>query len=400
MRRCYAGVRRVVRQIALFCLAAICLGHSSALADGVMIERIQLGKAAQMVASPRQEALLVRDGDTIQVTLRTSFRAGPEELAWVVPVPREPESVRQADDAVFTKLEALTTPRFEKRVVSRHHGFGCSADESTSRESIGRVAVTETGQAGMYDYTVLTATGTTALREWLTDHDYQVPAGSEPIFKRYVDQGWCWLAIRLNAQRVAGALLAPQPIQYTYRDTRCVYPLVISQLSADEDNEVLLYVLADSYHECENWVTMEIRSDVLVLQDGTPSGTNYESYFQRLTQQQGGHLFVCEFARDLNSVAARDPHSEWTGDDPRKDLPDAMGTTYLTRLRAVVPRNAMDRDVTLVPRERYQPIEPLHELRIAARSARRPDATIVIGLLALALLRITTGRRPQLTTNN
>jgi hypothetical protein len=401
MRCCKAGVCPAVCQIAIACLATSCLGQPRALADGVMIERIPLGRAAQMVASPRQEALLVREGDKVQVTLRTSFRAGPQELAWVVPVPHEPESVQQADDAVFTKLEALTTPRFERRSVSRHHVFGCSAGDRTSRESIiGRVAVAETGQAGMYDYTVLTATGTSVLGQWLTDHGYDVPAGSEPIFKRYVDQGWCWLAIRLDAQRAIGEVLAPPPIQYTYRDTRCVFPLVISQLSADENNEVLLYVLGESYHQCENWTTMEIYTDMLTPQEGTSSGTNYESSFQTLTEQNGGHMFVCEFARVLNRPEDSVLLGELTGKDRGKGPSDKVGATYLTRLRAVIPRRAMDRDVMLVRQERYQPIEPLHELTSISRSVSRPDAAMVIGLLALALMRITSRRRSLLQSTS
>ena len=154
----------------------------------------------KMVPSPRQEALLIRDGNRIQVTLRTSFREGPKELAWIVPIPSKPEGIERADDAIFAKLEALTAPTFaqEEFVGSG----GCNAGVKSASQTIrtGRVKVVETGKAGIYDYTVLTATGTIALGQWLHEHGYNVPVGSEPIFKQYVDQGWCWLAIRLDAQ--------------------------------------------------------------------------------------------------------------------------------------------------------------------------------------------------------
>jgi hypothetical protein len=386
MQSLKAAFRDAVRHIGLSSLVASGLGCSGALADGIMVERIQLGKAAQMVASPRQEALLIRDGDEIQVTLRTSFRAGPKELAWVVPVPHKPDSVQKADDGIFAKLEAVTAPRFEQFVVKRGFTIGCSAGGSMSSELVGRVAVTETGKAGIYDYTVLTATGTTALSQWLSDHGYNVPAGSEPIFKQYVDQGWCWLAIRLDAQRANGEILAPHPIRYTYRDSRCVYPLVISRLSADESNEVLLYILSYGYHGCENWANRIIESKQLVLESGTPSGTNYERLFQELTCQEEGHLFVPEFANNLNTVGYRPLLEELTGEDPLQKWPEDMGAFYLTRLRAVIPREAMDRDVILVHKGlgRYNWIDSHHRLTSSRMSMTGADVIIVIGLLLVA----------------
>ena len=67
-------------------LLGILLGAHIGLGDGVMMPK-KIGRSTQMVASPKQEALLVTDGEMVKVILRTHFRAGPEELAWVVPVP-------------------------------------------------------------------------------------------------------------------------------------------------------------------------------------------------------------------------------------------------------------------------------------------------------------------------
>ena len=317
-----------MRCIGLLFLVAASLGCSAAIADGIMVERTPLGRAAKMVASPRQEALLIRDRDTIQVTLRTSFREGPKELAWIVPVPKKPEGIGKADDKLFTKLEELTAPRFEKWVVEKGTSFGCGANVKSSSQPLGRVVIAETGKAGIYDYTVLMATGTTALTQWLTEHGYNTPAGLEPILKQYVDQGWYWLAIRLDAQRANGSILAPHPIRYSYRNTRCVYPLVISQLCADESNEVLLYILSNGYYGCENWANRIIESKELAIESGTPSGTNYEKLFQKLTHQEGEHLFVsgiCTRPGHRRNVGYRPLLQELTGENPLKYGPERDG---------------------------------------------------------------------------
>jgi hypothetical protein len=350
------------------------LGDLAARADGVMVERTPLGHAAKMVASPRQEALLIRDGDRIRVTLRTSFRGGPKELAWIVPVPQKPEGIGEADDALFAELENMTAPRFEQVVRVEGH-IGCSANRSS--QPIGRVVVAETGRAGIYDYTVLAATGTTALGHWLRENHYNVPAGAEPIFANYVRLGWWWLAIRLDAQHTNGAVLAPHPIRYTYHDHRLVYPLIISQLSADESNEVVLYVLSNVSYGCENWANQTIEAEELKVQNGAPSGTNYEQVFQDATRREGGHLFVTEFARNLGDDAFRPLLNELDGEDRR--------TLYLTRLRAVVPRPSMDRDVILVPRFEH-PVYGVRKLKSGRTSMGGADVTAVIGLLLVVFV--------------
>jgi hypothetical protein len=373
----------------VFSVVVSSLGGSDAFADGGMFERTTLGKATKLVASPRQEALLILDGDRIEVTLRTSFREGPTELAWVIPIPKKPEDIREADNSVFTKLETMTAPTFEKTVhIQGIIGIGCGASDKSSSELIGRVAVTETGKAGIYEYTVLTATETTALTHWLSEHEYNIPEGAEPIFKYYVDQGWYWLAIRLDAQSAKGTVLAPHPIRYTYRDKRCAYPLLISRLSADDNNEVLLYILSNGSRACENWANRIIETNQLVVESGTPSGTNYERLFRELTRQEEGHLFVTEFAHSLDTegVGFRPLLRELIGED-RFGQPERTAF-FLTRLRAVIRRDAMDRDVIIVPKQvgRYDWVDSQHRLTGTRFSPSGCDVTVVILFVLLVSL--------------
>ena len=90
---------------------------------------VSVGQSEQIVASPRQEALLVRTDGQVQVTLRTYFRAGPRELAWVIPVPHAPTKVEKADDAVFRDLDECSRPRFFQYV----HGGGPSGGMGCGR---------------------------------------------------------------------------------------------------------------------------------------------------------------------------------------------------------------------------------------------------------------------------
>ena len=147
-------------------------------ADGMILRReraTEVGRAGVTVTSPRQEALLICTGDTIQVTLRTSFRAGRTDVAWIIPVPHPPDRVEEADDAVFARLDDLTAPRFYS--VTPAISIGCERNPHCPQE-IGRIVVAQTGKAGIYDYT-MTATGVEALLNWLKEHSYHVPDGSK-----------------------------------------------------------------------------------------------------------------------------------------------------------------------------------------------------------------------------
>ena len=122
--------------LAMICLSAAMalVPAAPALADGVMMPVItEVGQSPPMVASPRQEAVLASDGKTVQVFLRTHFRAGPKDLAWIVPVPAKPMRVEKCDDQIFSALERLTAPKFYVVMPSgKGHSFACGCSRSES----------------------------------------------------------------------------------------------------------------------------------------------------------------------------------------------------------------------------------------------------------------------------
>ena len=358
---------------------ALLAACSSARADGFMAPKLVAeGTAQKMVASHRQEALLTFDGNSVTVLLRTHFRAGPEELAWIVPVPAKPDSVDKGSDEVFAALEQTCAPRFTFYEPGGG-GKGCSCWTNLKQGGLGvarGVTVVSSGTAGVFQYVVLSATRADELAKWLNDNSYRMPIGAERVFGRYVRDGWHWLAMRLRPEATDLPDLAPHPVAYTYRDSRLVYPLEISQLSADLDNEIVLYVLGRSRFACANWRNAD--SDGLL--DGgrklaadaqTPSGTNYERLFRQAAEKQQGHLFLTEFAGDLDTIGHRPLLQQLTGRDP---LAGNLPTAYLTRLRALMPAKAMDSDVALVPVD-WPDVRNRYTLRVAGGSKGAAAAT-------------------------
>ena len=318
-------------------------------ADGMMTARV--GQSVSLVQSPKQEALIIvnEHTDEIKVSIRTHFRNGPTDLAWVIPVPAIPESVEEGSEDIFRKLEEETAPVFwvSKRSYLK---CGCGAGESLPVRQA--VDVVDAGIAGIFDYVVLSASDSVSLEDWLSDNKYRIPSNASPVFRRYVDLGWNWLAIRVRTEVQSQPNLAPHPISYKYRGMNVTYPLAISQLSATDEIEMVLYVLAEHRYGGKNWRNTVLDSEVFSLDSTSPSGTTYESIFRQRTTENGGHLLVTEFAHDLDNIGQRWLLAVLWGLDSEDYVLKRRGNPsycYLTRLRAIVNKDSLDRDVVLVP---------------------------------------------------
>ena len=322
-------------------------------------------QSKQMVASPRQEALLIFDGSTVRIVLRTYFRAGPKELAWIIPVPQAPTDVQAADKNVFDRLEQQTAPRFswvERRAKSTGT-FGDMAVGGT--EGVGEdilergVFVEAAGTAGIFEWTVLGATDADKLIAWLTNNQYAVPDGARPVVDLYVQGGWHWLAVKVRPDVADQKTLAPHPITYTYRDDKLVYPLIISQLSADRRNEIVLYILARKRFVVENWPNTVVSAGLLKREPSSPSGTNYERLVTLQTVKNKGHLFISEYSFDTKAGERRELLDFLVSAGvAQADSP----LTYLTRLRAIMTPESMDRDVILRQLDTAQPVANVFRL--------------------------------------
>ncbi len=354
------------------------------LADGCMMPLV--GEATNLVASARQEALLATDGRRVQVVLRTHFRRGPRELAWVVPVPARPDAVEEAPGELFAELNAVAAPRFYlPGAKGGGIGCGCAMGARESQIADGAVTVEATGRAGIFEYVVLSARDAAELTGWLNENKYLVPVGAERVFERYVKGGWHWLAMRVRSEAAEKPTLAPHPVSYTYRDDKLVYPLVVSQLSADVENEIVLYVVGEARFACANWANGTIAGGSLMAQANSPSGTNYEELFRSATAEHGGHLFVTEYAQEQRLFGRPEGRGGPFDDTVSASLLEGIGQRQtLTRLRAVMTAGAMDRDVVLVPVAGWAPVQNGFTVASAGRGA--PPPALAAAALALGAL--------------
>jgi hypothetical protein len=330
-----------------------------------------VGKAGSTVTSPRQECLLATDGKMVRVVLRTHFETPSDELAWIVPVPAKPRDIDKIDPELFAELDKATAPTFYT-LVDQPGPIGCGCaqyavhEPSKASRNGSSVMVYEQGTAGIFEYVVLGSTNGDELSKWLNTNGYALPIGSERILTRYVDNGWYWLAMKLRKNLPDSNKIIPHPVTYTYDAEMLTYPLVISQISASLENEIVLYVLGSTRYAPANWSNSSLNDLIYkpykpteekedFTRADTPSGTTYEHFFENATKSKDGQIFITESAQTLAKMALTGNRDEVELQESiHQLLQDFMSTTdnlYLTRLRTVMPPKAMNRDVILVPVE-------------------------------------------------
>lgn len=192
-----------------------------------------------------ETAVVVWDGTQETILLRLSTRSEAVTAGLLVPTPT-PATVALGDEQVFTDLAAVTVPRTEER----RHLFGPpllfgdgDGDGASAGGPGGGVQVLDTVDLGPLRATTLSATDARALDGWLAEHGYESSPALQSAVTPYVDEGWSFVAVQLNAvgQSLAGTL---PPIAMSFASDEAVYPMRMSS-AAEETQQPTVYVLAD-----------------------------------------------------------------------------------------------------------------------------------------------------------
>ncbi len=325
-----------IRLSICFILLLTFASTGTVLADGGMF-----WQQASDLAQTRQTALLLIQADRITYVIQMVYTGQADELAWVLPMPVAPTNVvAHADDALFEWLDARTRPSFETYTPV---GFGCGG---MSRGDLGGIVQVEAqGQAGGYDWAVLTSGGSDALLEWLGDNRFNVPSSAGPVLDSYIQQNMHFLAIRVRDASGLGqdATRGVPPIQFDVVTTDWFYPMVISKISAAPQTEVVLYFLASGRVQASNVPNSVIDRGAVRRNPETASGTNYEELFLQQTASLGHMALITEYAglaEDVLYLA-----DAW----PLVPAGVSLGDLTLTRMRTVAAPAEMTKDLLFEP---------------------------------------------------
>lgn len=158
--------------------------------------------------------------------------AGADTMGFLVPTPTQP-ALEEVDNSVFSTLDDYVNDKVAP-VVESDEGGGLGCGSSTLDESgasRGGVEVVDEVRVGGQDATVLKATDSQALEQWLTAHEFIITPEVSAYLQRYVDNGWFLTAFqyvgsgstRIDTKAVSMRFQTPAPF-YPYREAASPQP--------------------------------------------------------------------------------------------------------------------------------------------------------------------------------
>ena len=156
-------------------------------------------------------------------------------VAWIVPVPNLPDSYKEADEKMFSKLADFTKP-FE--MISEDSWKGDPADGKLSKEKNG-VEFLEEVKVGDYTIQPVKAKGEIGgieLKGWLTDNGFG--GVEDDVLKYYLDNDFYWLAVKLHRAEGLPQNGEVKPLQISFKADAPVYPIKINQGRGSFDLEL------------------------------------------------------------------------------------------------------------------------------------------------------------------
>lgn len=237
---------------------------SPALACGGMF-----GPPESMALSHTQEAIFTRDGGEVQVDYRILFNGDTADFGWVIPIRGEWISLEETPDDTFDLLRNATRP-LEDFVDTSTGGCVGAADkgglefDSANAVDGGRgpgVEIVGSGFTGSYEWTVLDATNTTALLDWLEANGLSVgPSG--PTIDEYVGEGgWQWVALKLHTDEVDPDEAQKLPgVSIRYSGDELVFPSRMVKTSMADQVHTIVYVKGDQVARASaGWTSAVLR---------------------------------------------------------------------------------------------------------------------------------------------
>jgi hypothetical protein len=334
-----------------------------------------VAKADAKLFNKSSKVVLARDGQTTALTMASDYQGEPKEFAVVIPVPTfiERKQIGVVEMRTIDHIDAFTAPR----LVEYHDPDPCrpimafraapmtAAGNAKTADAVRYRGVTVEANydVGEYDVSILSATESDGLVNFLNDNGYRIPAGADEVLGSYIKQKMRFFVAKVNLDRMAllgnGYL---RPLQVRYETAKFMLPLRLGTVNANGPQDLIIYALTKSGRvETANYRTVKLPSDLDVpLFVKQEFGTFYKAMFERAVEREKMRAVFVEYAWDMGwcDPCAADPLSNkelvelgarWIGNDD--DAPYRRGqgaNAYVTRLHVRYDGKTCPEDLALM----------------------------------------------------
>ena len=267
--------------VLLTTLVVIACGLSNrAVADPCgMVPPIYTGPGVPIVRTGLQQTYVFYKDGVETFVIKPGFQGRVEDFGMLIPFPTPPE-LRKVSDNIFEQVDNAIDPpevlidlmpimqQDADFQVQQAQGGAPGLDLYADRRE--KVVVLKEEAVGMYEVAVLAAGSSAALKKWMDKNGYQYPKGMDETADAYVEEGWCFVAVKTKVGRAGGAEPRPgqrnvdtkkpenslfegavQGMGFRFKSERLVVPM---RLSASNDGELrnIVYLLTDGPKRIRN----------------------------------------------------------------------------------------------------------------------------------------------------
>ena len=157
----------------------------------------------------------------------------------------------------------IIIPFFGGHIRDRFYSMAVGGETQASVQE--RVRVLSVEHAGVFDVTTIRGADPQALLEWLRNRGYSVPDSVGPVVRKYINEGWVFVASEVRRGTSARTTTALHPLAFRFPASRPVYPLKLTG-AVSQQTRVDLYVLGQRRAAARDFKV------VRCLELGAPSG--------------------------------------------------------------------------------------------------------------------------------
>ena len=225
--------------------------------------------------------------------IRPGFQGKVDQFGMLIPFP-SPPALRKVSDDIFPHLvNAIDPPEvvidLRPRPMVRRFARGRAGGAEKKLEfedTKDSVKVLKQEAVGMYEVAVLEAGSAAALKRWMDEHGYKYPDGMDKVCDDYVDEGWCFVAVKTKVGQKKGVDPTPgqrrvrpelpngsqfdgfvQAMGFRFRTDELVVPMRLSAFNEGDLHNVV-YLMTDGPRKIraipEEYVVRQISGNELI----------------------------------------------------------------------------------------------------------------------------------------
>ena len=224
--------------------------------------------------------------------IRPGFEGKIDNFGMLIPFPTPP-ALRKVPDNLFEQIANAVDPpevvidvRFDDVFAMESADAALPAAAAQMEFRAESVVVVKQEAVGMYEVAVLQAGSAEALKRWMDQNGFQYPAGMDKVTEDYVQQGWCFVAVKTKVGNKGAIEPAPgqrqidpalpqgsvfdghvQGMGFRFKSEELVVPMRLSAFNGG-DLRNIVYLLTDGPRKArsipEQFVVRQVKGSTLI----------------------------------------------------------------------------------------------------------------------------------------